>query len=87
MSDAINNEYATKIVNHLKELLDGHAAAEALDARSDLISGELLDSLNIVRLIQFVESEFGVRIPDSAIGPEIFSSAEVLADFVVQHKS
>lgn len=80
-------EFSGKIVNHLKELLAGNEAATSLHAQSDLIGGGLLDSLNIVRLIQFVESEFGVRIPDDAIGPDIFSSAEVLAGFVAQQKT
>ena len=41
-----------------------------------------LDSFAVVRLIQFVEERFGVRIPDSDIGPALFASAATISDYV-----
>jgi acyl carrier protein len=52
----------------------------ALDTR--LMEQGLLDSINLVRLIQYLETEFGISIADSEIGPAIFESPAAIAAFV-----
>lgn len=62
----------------------------ALAQRDDLTIGRdtallelgLLDSINLVGLIQFVEDRFGLRIPDRDIGADLFASPGTLADYV-----
>lgn len=51
-------------------------------ADSQLLESGLLDSINLVQLIQFVEERFGVSIPDADIGPEIFATPAALAAYV-----
>jgi acyl carrier protein len=46
------------------------------------LGGGLIDSLGIVQLVSFVESEFGLKVPDSDLVPAHFDSVEKLAAYV-----
>jgi acyl carrier protein len=56
----------------------------ALD--TPLLEAGVLDSINLVRLVQFVEERFGLKIPDDHLGPEFFESAASVAAYVAAHK-
>ncbi|HHB82700.1 MAG TPA: acyl carrier protein [Devosia sp.] len=75
-------EIANEIIAHLETLLAGSNPCLIIDADTDLIGAGLLDSLNIVRLIQFVETRFDIQIEDDDISPELFISANRLAQYV-----
>lgn len=47
-----------------------------------LLETGMLDSINLVRLIQFLEESFSIQIPDSDFGPELFESPAALAAYV-----
>ena len=53
-----------------------------ITSSSQLLESGLLDSINLVQLIQFVEERFGVSIPDADVGPEIFATPAALAAYV-----
>jgi acyl carrier protein len=53
-----------------------------ISGQSQLLETGLLDSINLVQLIQFVEERFGIAIPDADIGPEIFATPAALAAYV-----
>ena len=42
----------------------------------------LLDSINLVGLIQFVEDSFAIKIPDRDIGADLFATPKTLATYV-----
>jgi len=42
----------------------------------------LIDSLGIVQLVSFVETEFGLKVPDTDLLPENFDSVAQLAAYV-----
>jgi acyl carrier protein len=42
----------------------------------------LLDSMGLVRLIQFVEERFGIGIADADVTPELFESPRRLAAYI-----
>jgi len=46
-----------------------------------------LDSMGIMRLIMFIEEQFGVTLPDSEIDPDNVNSFNALEAWVLQHKS
>jgi len=52
------------------------------DAR--LLENGLLDSINLVQLIQFLEERFGVAIPDADLVPETFESVAKIAAYVAE---
>jgi acyl carrier protein len=47
-----------------------------------LLETGVLDSINLVRLIQFLEERFNIQIPDSDFGPDLFASPAALAAYV-----
>jgi acyl carrier protein len=70
------------IIEYVTSLGEGTAGAIGPD--SQLLESGLLDSINLVQLIQFVEERFGVAIPDEDIGPEIFATPATLSAYVTK---
>lgn len=46
-----------------------------------------LDSIDALELVVGLEQEFGVQVPDEAVGREAFASINTLAEFVVKHRA
>lgn len=44
-----------------------------------------LDSLDILLLVTSIEKEFGVKIPSSEVGKEIFKNVSTLTDYIAEH--
>jgi acyl carrier protein len=47
-----------------------------------LLETGVLDSINLVRLIQFLEERFSIQIPDGDFGADLFESPAALAAYV-----
>lgn len=62
-----------------RELLSPEATVTRDD---DLLSGELLDSIGVLRLATFVEEEFQIKIQPADLIIENFQNVAVLAEFV-----
>ena len=45
-----------------------------------------LDSMGIMRLIMFIENEFGVTLPDEEIDPDNVQSFNTLEQWILRHK-
>lgn len=75
-------EAKTKIARFiLQDILAG--SREVLDEREPLVgTGGLLDSLGLLRLIQYLEEEFQIRVGDGDVGEENFGSLALLAAYV-----
>jgi acyl carrier protein len=71
----------------LYELCPNDQLRAQLTADTELMASGVLDSFGVVQLIQFVEQEFDIRIPDGDIGPHIFASASALSDYVEQKRA
>lgn len=50
-----------------------------------LLEAGVLDSINLVRLVQFLEERFGITIPEEALGAELFESPASVAAYVERH--
>ena len=61
---------------------DGGAGKVAL--QTGLLESGLLDSIGLVGLIQFIESEFDLQIPDADLNPELFETPASLAEYVAR---
>ncbi|MDP1729785.1 MAG: phosphopantetheine-binding protein [Devosia sp.] len=70
----------------LHELCPNDQARAGLTADTELMAAGILDSFGVVQLIQFVEQEFNIRIPDSDIGPDLFASAAAISNYVEQRR-
>ena len=63
------------------ELLFGQSRTQ-IDPDQDLINSGLLDSVAILRLILFIEEQFGVRIEDGEVLPDNFRTINMVKGFV-----
>ena len=45
-----------------------------------------LDSMGIMRLIMFIEEQFGVTLPDAEIDPDNVHSFNALEQWILRHK-
>lgn len=59
---------------------------EAIDDDAALFGEGLgLDSIDALELVVGLEQEFGVQVPDEAVGREAFASINALAEFVLKN--
>jgi 2-hydroxymuconate-semialdehyde hydrolase len=54
------------------------------DDHTNLIERGIVDSMSVVRLIGFIEEEYGIRVPDEDIVPERFSSLCRIVTFIAE---
>ena len=54
-----------------EEILSGKAQTE-LQSDDDLLATEIIDSMGVMRLISFVETTYGVRVPPEDVTIENF---------------
>lgn len=69
------------ILDFIEELRAGEGAGP-IQPDSRLMEMGLLDSMGLVRLIQFVEERFGISIPDADVTPDLFASPADLAAYI-----
>ena len=71
-----------QVENRLLEFIRSVAPGTAIGRDDDLLSGELLDSIAVLRLATFVGEELGIEIQPADFVIENFRSAKVLAAYV-----
>jgi len=74
------NDIEQSILNHIRDVAT--ASQVQVDRETGLLETGLLDSINLVGLIQFLEERFAIRIPDSDIGADLFTSPATLIAYV-----
>ena len=65
----------------------GRAPREHLDPETPLIEREILDSLAIMRLVEFLEDEMGIEVEDEDIVFENFATPADVARMVEAKRS
>lgn len=80
---------ATDTTDRIKALLRRELRlGDDAEVRDDtlLLGGDFdLDSLDVLLLVTSVEKEFGIKIPNEAVGPDAFANVTTLARFVEDH--
>ena len=64
----IENQLKTYLIDELQ------AEADALTSGAPLISGHVIDSLGMLSIVTFIESEFGIEIGDDELVPDNFET-------------
>ena len=54
----------------------------SIDARTPLLSSELLDSMALIELVAYLQKTFGIRIPSSRLTKEQFETVERIVQLV-----
>ncbi len=68
-----------------KELMNG--ATGSMDENENLLASGIIDSLGVLRLVSFVEEQFGVEVPDEDVTLENFQSIKAIADYLETAKA
>ena len=58
------------------------SARDALSAENDLLSEGIVDSLGIMRLIAFIESEFSTAVPPEDVTIENFINVQAISNYL-----
>ena len=74
------NQVEQSILDHIALAAAGSSVTVTRDTA--LLDSGLLDSINLVSLIQFMEEHFSIKIPDSDIGADLFTSPATLIAYV-----
>lgn len=62
------------------ELARGHTGVDV--EKDSLIDSGIIDSLGIMKLVQFLQKELGVRITDDELVPENFENLEAIVKLI-----
>ena len=65
-----------------QEILDGKDIG--LDDSTPLLEWGIINSMEIARMLIFIEDRFRIGIPDNKISPQYFMSLSAISDLVVE---
>ena len=72
-------ETSKKISDYIqKEIANGREVSND----ESLLAAGVLDSLAVVKLVAYVEDEFGIEIPDSDFDPDNFESVATITELI-----
>jgi acyl carrier protein len=58
------------------------AGGAALDGAQSLIEAGVIDSTGVLEVIEFIEGQYGIAIPDQDVLPENLDSIDAIARYV-----
>jgi D-alanine--poly(phosphoribitol) ligase subunit 2 len=61
--------------------------AEELDSDFDLLTGGVVDSLGLLKVVAWLEEEFDVAVDESELGPESFRTVAAIKEYVDQARA
>ncbi len=76
------HELAKTIINFIVEDIARGQDIDELKPEDDLLESSLIDSLGIMRLITFIEQEFGYSVPPGDIVIEHFMTVNAIIDYL-----
>jgi acyl carrier protein len=77
----------TDVEQPIMEYISGvvaEAGGAPVSADTPLLEAGVLDSINLVRLVQFLEERFGISIPETDMGAELFESPASVSAYVAR---
>jgi acyl carrier protein len=76
-----NNNFKDKLSAHILEKFP-LARKRHIQAGESLLGSGVLDSLGILDLVHYLETEFSITVADEELLPENFDSIDSIAEFV-----
>jgi len=61
-------------------------AVDELDSDFDLLTGGVVDSLGLLQVVAWLETEFDVAVDESELGPESFRTVAAINDYIENAK-
>ena len=81
-----NEGIRTAVVAFIREELS-YGQDAPMDDDRDLIATGVLDSLNLLRLVSFLEKKFKLQVDDEDLAPQNFKSLKAITEYVSRQKS
>ncbi len=72
----------TKIAGYIAENILFNKNGYPFPKDASFLENGIVDSMNVLELVMFVEENFGIQVSDNDIVPDNFDSVEKLASFV-----
>jgi D-alanine--poly(phosphoribitol) ligase subunit 2 len=76
-----------KIKQFIVEEFMPDVPAEELDSDFDLLTGGVVDSLGLLKMVAWLEDEFDVGVDESELGPESFRTVAAIKEYVDQARA
>lgn len=61
-------------------------SADELDDDFDLQTGGAVDSLGLLKLVAWLESEYGISVDESELGPESLRTVDSINEFINERR-
>lgn len=78
------DETTAKIKQFIVEEFMPDVPVEELDDDFDLLTGGVVDSLGLLKVVAWLEDEFDIAVDDSELGPESFRTVAAIKAYVDQ---
>jgi acyl carrier protein len=81
------DETTAKIKQFIVEEFMPDVPAEELEDDFDLLTGGVVDSLGLLKVVAWLEDEFDISVDDSELGPDSFRTVVAIKAYVDQARS
>lgn len=71
-----------KLLNYISEVLASEEIEEPLEVDDDLLGSGILDSLGVIKLISFIETEFDLHVSPEEMIIENFMTVSHVLEFL-----
>jgi D-alanine--poly(phosphoribitol) ligase subunit 2 len=78
------DETTQKIKEFIVEEFMPDVPVEELDDDFDLLTGGVVDSLGLLKVVAWLEDEFDIAVDDSELGPDSFRTVAAIKAYVDQ---
>jgi acyl carrier protein len=78
------DETTQKIKEFIVEEFMPDVPADELDDDFDLLTGGVVDSLGLLKVVAWLEDEFDIAVDDSELGPDSFRTVAAIKAYVDQ---
>lgn len=75
-----------RILKYISEDLLNNELEDELEPQDDLLGGGILDSLGMMKLILFLESELDTKVPPQDMVIENFMTVQHISDYLTRKK-
>jgi D-alanine--poly(phosphoribitol) ligase subunit 2 len=71
-----------KIKEFIIEEFMPDVSVDELESDFDLLTGGVVDSLGLLKVVAWLDTEFDIEVDDSELGPESFRTVTAINDYI-----
>ena len=75
------------LLKYISEELLNNELEDELEATDDLLGDGILDSLGMMKLILFIETEYKTKVPPQDMVIENFMTVQHICDYLAKHQA